>query len=288
MHISTKLRKAEEAGKPTFSFEFFPPKTAQGVQNLYDRMDRMHSFGPAFVDVTWGAGGSLSGLTCEMVKVAQSVYGLETCMHLTCTDMERSKIDNALQEAYNTGCTNILALRGDPPRDNEKWTAKDGGFRYAKDLIKYIKDKYNDHFCIGVAGYPEGCDDQDDQDLLLDHLKEKIDAGGDFIVTQMFYDADIFIEWFQKVRAKGIDVPMIPGIMPIHTHAAFLRRAHWTKCHIPDEWTAALEPVKNDDMEVREVGCNLVAEMCRKLLANGINHLHLYVFIDKYIIMPFY
>lgn len=277
MHISTKLRKAEEAGKPTFSFEFFPPKTAQGVQNLYDRMDRMHSFGPAFVDVTWGAGGSLSGLTCEMVKVAQSVYGLETCMHLTCTDMERSKIDNALQEAYNTGCTNILALRGDPPRDNEKWTAKDGGFRYAKDLVKYIKDKYGKHFCIGVAGYPEGCDDQDDQDLLLDHLKEKIDAGGDFIVTQMFYDADIFIDWFKKVRAKGIDVPMIPGIMPIHTHAAFLRRAHWTKCNIPNEWTKALEPVKNDDMEVREVGCKLVGEMCRKLLANGINHLHLYV-----------
>lgn len=275
MHISKKLRQAEEAGKPTFSFEFFPPKTAQGVQNLYDRMDRMHGYGPAFIDVTWGAGGSLSGLTCEMVKVAQSVYGLETCMHLTCTDMERSKIDNALKEAYNTGCTNILALRGDPPRDNEKWQAKEGGFRYAKDLVKYIKEQHGDHFSIGVAGYPEGCDEDVDADTLLDHLKEKIDAGGDFIITQMCYDADIFVDWIKKVRAKGIDVPLIPGIMPIHTYAAFMRRANWTKCHIPEHWTKALEPVKNDDIEVREVGSKLVAEMCRTLLQNGINHLHL-------------
>lgn len=238
-------------------------------------MDRMHSLGPAFVDVTWGAGGNLSSLTCEMVKVAQSVYGLETCMHLTCTDMEREKIDGALKEAYNTGCTNILALRGDPPREKEKWQAKAGGFRYAKDLVKYIKKTYGDHFDIGVAGYPEGCDDQSDPELLIEHLKEKTDAGGTFIITQMCYDADIFIEWMKKVRAKGINVPIIPGIMPIHTHAAFFRRATWSGCSIPLDWKAVLEPVKNDDMVVRDVGCRLVAEMCNKLLGAGVNHLHL-------------
>lgn len=247
----------------------------KGVQNLYDRMDRMHDLGPAFIDVTWGAGGHLSNLTVDMVKVAQSVYGLETCMHLTCTDMEKTKVDDALREAYNTGCTNILALRGDPPREKEKWEAKEGGFRYARDLVKYIKEQYGDHFDIGVAGYPEGCDDQDDQDLLVDHLKEKIDAGGTFIVSQMCYDADIFIAWVKKCREKGINVPIIPGIMPIHTHAAFLRRANWTKCHIPDEWTEALEPVKNDDVAVRKVGAKLVADMCRKMVDSGIRHLHL-------------
>ncbi|KAL2356494.1 methylenetetrahydrofolate reductase 2 [Cryomyces antarcticus] len=276
MHISEKLAEAQKAGKPTFSFEFFPPKTAQGVQNLYDRMDRMHDLGPSFIDVTWGAGGRLSHLTSEMVKVAQSAYGLETCMHLTCTDMEKSKIDGALKEAYSAGCTNILALRGDPPRDNEKWEATAGGFRYAKDLVKYIKDTYGNHFDIGVAGYPEGCDDQDDPDLLIDHLKEKVDAGGTFVVTQMFYDVDIFLDWVKKCRAKGIDIPIIPGIMPIHTHAAFMRRANWTKCNIPPAWTKALNPVKNDDAAVREVGKGLVAEMCRKMLDNGIIHLHFY------------
>lgn len=276
MHISSKLAAAHENGKATFSFEFFPPKTAQGVQNLYDRMDRMHDLGPAFIDITWGAGGRHSQLTCEMVNAAQSHYGLETCMHLTCTDMEREKVDQALKLAYKSGCTNILALRGDPPRETEKWEAKDGGFRYAKDLVKYIRSTYGDHFDIGVAGYPEGCDDQDDPDLLIEHLKEKVDAGGTFIVTQMFYDVDIFLAWVQKCRDRGITIPIIPGIMPISTHAAFMRRANWTKCHVPDEWHTALEPVKNDDSAVRDVGKVLITEMCRKILAAGILHLHFY------------
>ena len=189
--------------------------------------------------------------------------------------MEKSKLDDALRDAYNAGCTNILALRGDPPREREKWEATAGGFRYAKDLVVYIKEKYGNHFDIGVAGYSEGSDDNDDVDELIDHLKEKVDAGGTFIVTQMFYDTDLFLEWVKKVRAKGIDVPIIPGIMPIHTHAAFLRRAQWTRCNIPKHWTEALEPVKNDDVEVREVGKHLVAEMCRKLIDAGITHLHL-------------
>ena len=238
-------------------------------------MDRMHDLGPKFIDVTWGAGGSLSHLTCEMIKVAQNVYGLETCMHLTCTDMEKSKLDDALKEAHDAGCSNILALRGDPPREKEKWEAASGGFRYAKDLVKYIRERYGNYFDIGVAGYSEGCDDNDDVDELIDHLKEKVDAGATFIVTQMFYDTDLFLEWVGKVRAKGITIPIIPGIMPIHTHAAFLRRANWTRCNIPTHWTEALEPVKNDDAEVREVGKGLVAEMCTKLINAGILHLHL-------------
>ena len=276
MHISSKLAFSHENSKPTFSFEFFPPKTAQGVQNLYDRMDRMHDLGPTFIDITWGAGGQRSRLTCEMVNAAQAHYGLETCMHLTCTDMEKEKVDEALRQAYKAGCTNILALRGDPPREQEKWQAKQGGFRYAKDLVEYIKSRYGKHFDIGVAGYSEGCDDQEDVDLLLDHLKEKVEAGATFVITQMFYDVDIFLAWVQKCRAKGIKIPIIPGIMPISTYETFMRRAEWTKCHIPDAWAAALEPVKNDDAAVREVGKGLIAEMCRKLIGAGILHLHFY------------
>lgn len=276
MHIKDKLAEAERSGQPTFSFEFFPPKTAQGVQNLYDRMDRMHGLGPSFIDITWGAGGTLAELTCEMVSVAQSQYGLETCMHLTCTDMGIEKVNDALQHAYKAGCTNILALRGDPPRENEKWQATEGGFQYAKDLVKHIRDTYGDHFDIAVAGYPEGCDDQDDEELLLDHLKEKVDAGGTFIVTQMFYDVENFIEWIAKVRAKGIHVPIVPGIMPINTYASFLRRCKHMGCRIPPKWSAALEEVKNDDVRVRDIGKSLVAEMCRRLLQAGIHHLHFY------------
>ncbi|KAJ5914354.1 Methylenetetrahydrofolate reductase 1 [Penicillium tannophilum] len=276
MHIREKLAQKEASGEPGISFEFFPPKTAQGVQNLYDRMDRMHGLGPSFIDITWGAGGRLSDLTCEMVNVAQSVYGLETCMHLTCTDMPQEKIDQALSTAYKAGCTNILALRGDPPREKEAWEAADGGFRYAKDLVKYIREKYGNHFDIGVGGYPEGADDNPDVDLLIDHLKEKVDAGSTFIITQMFYDVENFKKWVNKCRAKGINVPIIPGIMPIQTYASFLRRSTWTKAHVPPHWMEALEPVKNDDSAVRDIGKRLIAEMCRELLAFGINHLHFY------------
>ncbi|PWY71990.1 methylenetetrahydrofolate reductase 2 [Aspergillus eucalypticola CBS 122712] len=276
MHIKEKLAQNEAAGRTGISFEFFPPKTAQGVQNLYDRMDRMHALGPSFIDITWGAGGRLSDLTCEMVNVAQSVYGLETCMHLTCTDMPQEKVDAALQAAYKAGCTNILALRGDPPRDKEAWEAADGGFRYAKDLVKYIRSKYGNHFDIGVGGYPEGADDNPDVDQLIDHLKEKVDAGASFVITQMFYDTDNFIDWVKKCRDRGIHVPIIPGIMPIQTYAAFIRRSNWTKTRIPPDWLEALEPVKNDDAAVRDIGKRLIADMCRRLIAAGINHLHFY------------
>lgn len=276
MHISQKLAFSHMNKKPTFSFEFFPPKTAQGVQNLYDRMDRMHDLGPAFIDITWGAGGRHSQLTCEMVDAAQARYGLETCMHLTCTDMEKEKLDDALRLAYNTGCTNILALRGDPPRDKEKWEATSHEFRYAIDLVRYIRKHYGDHFDIGVAGYPEGCEDDTEPEILMDHLKQKVDAGSTFIVTQMFYDVEIFLSWVDKCRKKGITVPIIPGIMPISTYAAFERRVNWTKCHVPDEWYEALKPVKNDDAAVRDVGKDLVVEMCRKMLNAGILHLHFY------------
>ncbi|KAJ9629267.1 methylenetetrahydrofolate reductase (NAD(P)H) met13 [Knufia peltigerae] len=276
MHISEKLASNLKENKPSFSFEFFPPKTAQGVQNLYDRMDRMHDLGPLFIDITWGAGGRNSQLTCEMVNAAQSHYGLETCMHLTCTDMERSQVDRALDRARDAGCKNILALRGDPPRDKEKWEAKDGGFRHARDLVKHIRSKYGNVFDIGVAGYAEGCDDNRDVDVLIDHLKEKVDAGATFIVTQMFYDVDIFLNWVRKCRDRGINVPIIPGIMPISTYASFMRRAEWTKCNVPKEWYEALEPVKNDDAAVRDIGKDLIAQMCRKILDAGILHLHFY------------
>lgn len=276
MHIKDMLDEARTNGLPSFSFEYFPPKTAQGVQNLYDRIDRMYNLGPKFIDITWGAGGSSAGLTCEMVTQAQTVYGLDTCMHLTCTDMSIDQVNDALSQAYKAGCRNILALRGDPPRDQDRWTASDGSLRYARDLVRHIRNAYGDHFDIGVAGYPEGCDDNKDEDQLIEHLKEKVDAGASFIVTQMFYDADNFVRWAAKVRQRGIHLPILPGIMPIATYASFLRRAKHMQARIPLDWMERLEPIKNDDAAVREVGMELVAAMCRKLLASGVFHLHIY------------
>lgn len=278
MRISDKLQRSHsEKDTPTFSFEFFVPKTSQGVQNLYDRMDRMYNLNPQFIDVTWNAGGRLSNLTTDIVQTAQSVLGLETCMHLTCTNMPVELIDKALKDAYDSGCQNILALRGDPPVEGGEWTAVEGGFKYATDLVKYIREKYGDHFGIGVAAYPEGHPEESNVELLIDYLKQKVDAGADFIITQMFYDAENFIEWCKKLRAKGINVPIIPGIMPISTYAAFQRRATWCEINVPEEFENKLQGVKDDDQLVRKVGTDLIVDMCQKLLDSGfVNHLHFY------------
>ncbi|ERS97784.1 methylenetetrahydrofolate reductase [Sporothrix schenckii ATCC 58251] len=277
MHIRDMIVEAEKDGLPSFSFEYFPPKTAQGVQNLYERMERMHLFGPKFIDITWGAGGHVAELTAEMVTQAQTYFGLETCMHLTCTDMGEAAVNDALRRAYRAGCTNILALRGDPPRDKETWEATDGNFCYARDLVRHICKTYGNHFDIGVAGYPEGTDDNKDEDMLLDHLKEKVDAGASFIVTQMFYDVENFLRWLARVRERGITVPVLPGIMPIATYASFMRRVNHMGCKVPARWVEKLEPVKNNDDAVREIGKSLVAQLCRDILAGGdVKHLHFY------------
>lgn len=278
MKISQKLQEAHKApdSTPTYSFEFFVPKTSQGVQNLYDRMDRMYDLGPAFIDVTWNAGGRLSNLTCDIVSTAQSILGLETCMHLTCTGMPKEMVENALKDAYKAGCQNILALRGDPPHASEKWSSVDGGFSYAKDLIRYIRANYGDYFDIGVAGYPEGHPEEDDIDQLIVYLKEKVDAGATFVITQMFYDVDNFINWVSKCRKAGITVPIIPGIMPISTYDSFMRRAKWCEINIPPAFLEKLEPIKGDDVLVREVGAQLVTDMCRKIVDSGVKHLHFY------------
>lgn len=288
MKISQKLQDAHKTSEssPTYSFEFFVPKTSQGVQNLYDRMDRMYDLGPAFIDVTWNAGGRLSNLTCEIVSTSQSILGLETCMHLTCTGMPKELVENALKDAYKSGCQNILALRGDAPHASDKWSSVEGGFSYAKDLIKYIRDTYDDYFDIGVAGYPEGHPEEEDIDQLIVYLKEKVDAGATFIITQMFYDVDNFINWVHKCRAAGITVPIIPGIMPISTYDSFMRRAKWCEINVPPAFLAKLEAVKHDDVQVREVGTQLVADMCTKIVDAGVKHLHFYTMnLEKATIM---
>lgn len=289
MKISEKLKQAHSIANPppaTFSFEFFVPKTAQGVQNLYDRMDRMYDLNPVFIDITWNAGGRLLTLTNEMVYTAQLTLGLETCMHLTCTNMKVELIDEALKKAYDLGCQNILALRGDPPLDGLEST---GDFKYAKDLINYIRKNYGDHFNISVAAYPEGYGEgeEQDKDKVLYYLKQKCDAGANFIVTQMFYDVDNFISWCALVRKTGIDLPIIPGIMPISTYAAFIRRAKWSQVAIPQHFFDVLEPIKDDDFLVREKGTELVLEMCQRLIDLGyVNHLHFYTMnLEKLTVM---
>ncbi len=230
-------------------------------------------------DFSRNAGGRTSDLSSELVRTCQSLIGIETCMHLTCTNMPKEKVDIALREAKIHGCRNILALRGDPPVGQDQWTSVEGGFEHGIDLVRHIRKRYGDYFDVAVPGFPQ-------QVMLppaefaqeLKWLKEKIDAGVDLIFTQMFYDVDIFIRWVKAVREAGITVPIIPGINPIQTWNGFLRATQLAQTIIPQSYLDVLEPIRNDDERVRAEGTQLVAKLCRDVLsANiGISGLHFY------------
>lgn len=314
MKVDEKITKFQEDNSfeiPSFSYEYFVPKTLQGSYNLYERIDKMHKeSNPLFIDITWNAGGIInpsssqkkkeiskfSGKiipktpqTNDIIDTTQQVLNLDSCMHMTCTNMTIKEIDTALKKAYNSGCQNILALRGDPPRETkpENSTTEEEStkpvkkypFKYAIDLIKYIKEKYGDHFCIGVAAYPEGHPEEKDADKLIGYLKQKVDLGATFIITQMFYNSDLFIEWCRKIRAAGVpeSVHIIPGIMPITSYDSFLRRCNWCQIDVPSELNEVLKPVSQDDEALRTLATNYVAKMCLKLFRSGyVKHLHFY------------
>lgn len=241
----------------------------------------MADLGPEFVDITWNAGGRTSDLTAQLVKTVHTYIGLETCMHLTCTNMPREKVDNALKEAKEFGCRNILALRGDPPAGASEWEPHAAGFTYAHELVSYIRKEYGDYFAIAVAGFPEGhLEAKDGKEMEMKRLKYKIDAGADFIFTQMFYDFEIFEKWVKEVRSYGIEVPIVPGVMPIQTYGGFQRATARFHTIVPESFTKALEPFKDDDQKVREIGTELVGELCKKIIdpkyGLGISGLHIY------------
>ncbi|KAF9096582.1 hypothetical protein BGX29_004351 [Mortierella sp. GBA35] len=277
MKIVDKIAQKTAEGKPFYSFEYFPPKTTQGLSNLFDRIERMQALSPTFVTCTWGAGGSTFEKTTELSAVAQTVHGLDTCMHLTCTNMDRGKVDDALAEAKKAGIQNILALRGDPPRGQEYWTQIDDTFVHAIDLVRYIRQEYGDYFCIGVAGYPEGHMDSTDltSDQEIGYLKEKIDAGADFVLTQLFYDVDGFLAWEKQCRALGITCPIIPGIMPIQSYNGFRRITNLAKIRVPSTVAAALEPIQSDDQKVKDYGVEFAAKTIERLLSAGVIGFHI-------------
>ncbi|CAI0541021.1 unnamed protein product [Linum tenue] len=268
-----------------FSFEFFPPKTEDGVENLFERMDRMVAYNPTFCDITWGAGGSTADVTLNIANRMQNSICVETMMHLTCTNMPVEKIDHALGTIKSNGIQNVLALRGDPPHGQDKFVQVQGGFACALDLVKHIRSKYGDYFGITVAGYPETHPDVIGSDGLatpeayrkdLAYLKQKVDAGADLIVTQLFYDTDIFLKFVNDCRQIGITCPIVPGIMPINNYKGFLRMTGFCKTKIPAEIMAALEPIKDNEEAVRAYGIHLGTEMCKKIIAHGIKTVHLY------------
>jgi methylenetetrahydrofolate reductase (NADPH) len=265
-----------------FSLEFFPPKTAMGFSNLRDRLDRMaRALRPLFVNVTFGAGGSTATKSLELAEICQRELGLTTCLHLTCTNMSRRLIDQALQDAKALGIRNILALRGDPPRRAEYRELNDpepedgeDEFVWAVDLVRYIRRNHGDYFCIGVAGYPEGhADESHPLGQSLEHdlpyLVEKVSAGADFIMTQLFFDIKAYEHFETTLREhpSGIfkDIVIIPGLMPIQSYQMIKRTTKLSHAQMPEFVMDRLDTVKGDDEKVKMVGVEIVSELVEKI-----------------------
>ncbi|XP_019161469.1 PREDICTED: methylenetetrahydrofolate reductase 1-like [Ipomoea nil] len=288
MKVIDKIRevsKENNGNKVVFSFEFFPPRKQEVVENFFERMERMVAHNPTFCDITWGAGGSTADLTLDIANRMQNKVCVETMMHLTCTNMPVEKIDHALDTIKSNGVQNVLALRGDPPRGQDKFVPVEGGFSCALDLVKHMREKYGDYFGITVAGYPEAHPDvipasgvatAEAYNNDLAYLKKKVDAGADLIITQLFYDTDCFLKFVNDCRQIGITCPIVPGIMPIKDYRGFVRWTGVCKTKVPPEVMAALEPIKDNEEAIRAYGIHLGTEMCKKIMASGIKTLHLY------------
>lgn len=302
----------EQTAPGFFSFEYFPPKTPEGVENLKKRIVRMKNLNPKFVDFTWGAGGSTSELSLDLTSCAKNELGCIANMHLTCTNQTASLADEALEKCKAVGVRNICALRGDPPRGSDKWEATEGGFSCALDLVRMMRAKHGDYFCISVAGYPEGHPDaieevpegfdsltepekrrcrrvtgEDGKEKVfvcrdskykeeLDYLKAKCDAGSDFIITQMFLDPDVYIDFVAACRAHGITVPVVPGIMCLTTFGGLCRMTDLCKTRVPEGMLEAAQAASTTDDEFKAWGIKMGADLCQKVMDGGAPGLHFY------------
>ena len=222
----------------------------------------MSTTNPLWVDITWRAQAGLCESTIEMCGHIVNNMGLDCLMHLTCTGMTRDYIISALDRAKEAGIKNILALRGDPPFGQEEWEPVDNGFTYATELVRFIKERYGDAFCIVVAGYPEVHLQATSREDDIKHLKEKCDAGADIIITQLFFNNEIFIQWMKDCRAAGITAHIIPGLMPILGYERFHKTVKYCQLNIPQRIFDDLEPIKNDDEKVRKYGIEFAIEQC--------------------------
>lgn len=271
MRIDEILAAADE---PVFSFEFFPPKTPEGEANLYTAIAQLKPLEPAYVSVTYGAGGSTRGKTLEIVSRIRDEYGLEAMAHFTCVNATEAELRETLDEMRRLGLDNVLALRGDPPAGEDVWTRTDGGLEYSSELVDLIHTGYD--FAIAAAAFPEthihATSAQDD----LRHLKEKVDLGAAFLITQLFFDNAAYFDFVERARAIGIDVPIIPGILPITNIAQLQRITALCGAAIPSGLMAELDARADDPEAVAEFGVAYAALQCAELLAGGAPGIHFY------------
>ncbi len=271
MHIAQILKSKKTA----LSFEFFPPKTLEGFDNLFTTISELSYLNPAYVSVTYGAGGSTREKTHELISRIQRETDLTVISHLTCVGHSRAQINEILTNYSNNGITNILALRGDAPKGDSGFTPQENGFAYASEMVEFARTKFP-AMGIGVAGFPEGHPLTPNRFLEIDYLKAKVDAGADYICTQLFFDNRDFYDFRERCEIAGITVPIIAGIMPITSISNMKRIGELSLgSRVPGKLLKSVYRAQNDEY-VEKVGIHWAAEQVNDLIENGVAGVHFY------------
>ncbi len=272
----TQLREIYGGGRFGLSVEIFPPKTPAGDADLMETLEALSAYRPAFVSCTYGAGGSTRGRTIDWCRTIQGRFGLPATAHFTCVGSCRSDLLGWLAEAKEAGVANIMALRGDVPQGEAAFVPAADGLRYAAELVAFIK-QHHPEFGIGVAGYPEKHPEAQSIEIDREHLRQKVACGADAVFTQLFFVNDNFLRFRDAAESAGIDVPMIPGVMPVTSFDRIKRITAMCGATFPADLAGPLEAAKNDPEAQFEIGVEYAIEQCRGLIDAGVPGMHFYV-----------
>lgn len=269
------IKDAFELKKPLISFEIFPPKVNSPIDTIYKTIDDLNQLRPDFISVTYGAGGSTKDTTVDIASYVTEKYNLTALAHLTCLTSSKEEIDHILTTLDEKGIKNVLALRGDYPEDLNTLSSNKNNYKYAVDLIRYIKQQYAD-FCIGAACYPEKHMDAPNMKTDLKHLKNKVDSGVDFLITQLFFDNNLFYDFKDKTEKLGINVPIIAGILPVLNKNQIHRIVSLSGCSLPPKFVRILNRYEHSPEALKEAGIAYAIEQIIDLLSWGIEGIHIY------------
>src|ERR1019366_6205436 len=270
------IRDRLASGPASISFEFFPPRSDEAVAQLERTIAELAELQPAFVSVTWGAGGSVRQKTIDIVALIRSEIGIEAMAHLTCVGVNRVEMSTILHRISAAGIENILVLRGDPPKGESTFSAVEGGFAHANELVAFIREQHRHDVCVGGAAYPEKHVECGNPAVDLNHLKRKVAAGLDFLITQLFFDNNRYWEFVERARHAGIHIPIIPGIMPITNAAQVERFTVACGATLPFKLAAELDRRRDDPAAVQQLGVAHATSQCIDLLTNGAPGIHFY------------
>ncbi len=274
--MTKKITDIFKEKEKTFSFEFFPPKTPQGIENLYRTVEELNELGPDFASVTYGAGGSTRGATMEICAEIQKRLDLTVMHHLTCVGHSRSELKQIIDRIRSNDIKNILALRGDPPKGTDKWEPGPDSFEFCYQLIDFIRDNFGDFFSIAAAGFPEGHINCPDKDTDTKYLKIKIGHGGEFVITQLFFDNSIYSEYLNRLDKAGVNVRVIPGILPVTNYEGLLKFCGICGTTVTREIHDIFKPISDNEEAVRAAGIEFAVKQCRDLLGRGAPGLHFF------------